>query len=77
MSRTREPKIISTPFEWIQWRRLNTVFTDLALTQRASALTGTGEPSSFRRARPHGISAVFWSPADGGRTFSEDETTRV
>src|SRR5690349_2977729 len=27
MSRTREPKITSTPFEWIQWRQLSTVFT--------------------------------------------------
>src|SRR5258708_18044468 len=48
MSRTREPKIISTPFEWIQWRRLNTVFTDLALTQPGQAtLTGTGEPEQL------------------------------
>ena len=71
MSRTSEPKIISTPFEWIQWRRLNSVFTDLALTQPGQAtLPARASPSSFRRARPHGISAVFWESTrcSGGRS---------
>ena len=27
----------STPAEWIEWRRLNTVFTDLATTQPGDA----------------------------------------
>ena len=34
-----------TPPEWIEWRRLNTVFTDLASTQPADVtLSGDGEP---------------------------------
>src|SRR4029079_5046540 len=28
----------STPAEWIEWRRLNTVFTDLACSQPGSAI---------------------------------------
>ena len=30
-------KHMATPAEWIEWRRLNTVFTDLATTQPADA----------------------------------------
>ncbi len=41
-----------TPAEWIEWRRLNTVFTDLASSQPGDAtLSGDGEtanPSRFR-----------------------------
>ena len=48
MSRTHEPKIPSTAFEWIQWRQFNTVFTDLAATQPGEAmLTGDGEPEQL------------------------------
>ena len=43
----------STPAEWIEWRRLNTVFTDLACepagaTRRSPA---TANPNRFRRGR--------------------------
>src|SRR5260370_862415 len=78
MSRTGEPKIISTPFEWIQWRRLNSVFTDLALTQPGQAtLTGTGEPEQLpaRKATWNLCSVLAVQPMLG-RTFSEDEDTK-
>src|SRR5256714_3157525 len=32
MSRTGSPKFFSTPPEWHEWRRSNTVFTDIAAT---------------------------------------------
>ena len=39
----------STPAEWTEWRRLNTVFTDLACSQPGDAiLSGDGEPEELR-----------------------------
>src|SRR5262249_10378627 len=38
-----KPKQFATPPEWIEWRRLNTVFTDLAATQPWGA-TLAGDP---------------------------------
>ncbi len=77
MSRTGEPKIASTPFEWIQWRRLNSVFTDLALTQPGQAtLTGTGEPEQLpARKATWNLCSVLGVQPMLGRTFSEDEDT--
>src|SRR5262249_62209726 len=38
-------KHLPTPAEWFEWRRLNTVFTDLAATQETDAtLSGDTEP---------------------------------
>lgn len=38
----------STPAEWIEWRRLNTVFTDLACSEPANpTLSGDGEPEQL------------------------------
>src|SRR4051794_7666192 len=43
-----EPKMSSTPAEWVAWRRLNTVFTDLASTHPADlTLSGDGEPEQL------------------------------
>ena len=45
MSRDGSPKLFPTPAEWLEWRRHNTVFTDIAATQPADAtLSGDGEP---------------------------------
>ncbi|MGA7238831.1 MAG: ABC transporter permease [Bryobacteraceae bacterium] len=78
MSRTGEPKIPSTPFEWIQWRRLNTVFTDLAATQPTEAtLTGEGGPEQLpaRKATWNFCTVLGVQPAFG-RAFTEDEDTK-
>jgi predicted permease len=65
----------STPAEWIEWRRLNTVFTDLACSQPGTAiLSGDGEPEEVRARK---VTWNLWSvlgvqPAHG-RVFTEDE----
>src|SRR5262245_12409679 len=65
----------STPAEWIEWRRLNTVFTDLACSQQGPAiLSGDGEPEEVRSRK---VTWNLWSvlgvqPALG-RVFTEDE----
>jgi uncharacterized repeat protein (TIGR01451 family) len=49
----------STPAEWTEWRRLNTVFTDLACSQPGSAiLSGDGEPEEVRARK------VTWNPGE-------------
>jgi putative ABC transport system permease protein len=65
-----------TPAEWIEWRRLNTVFSDVALTQAGATttLSGDGDPEQVPVRR---VSWNFWSvlgvqPAHG-RVFTEDE----
>ena len=78
MSRTGEPKISSTPFEWIQWRRLNTVFTDLAATQPAQiTLTGEGDPEQLAASK---VTWTLWNVLGvqpmRGRGFTEDEDTK-
>src|SRR5262249_55040648 len=41
-------KLMPAPAEVIEWRRLNTVFTDIALTQPAdAALSGDGDPEEI------------------------------
>jgi putative ABC transport system permease protein len=66
---------VSTPAEWIEWRRRNTVFTDLACSQPGDAiLSGDGEPEQVRARK---VTWNLWSvlavqPALG-RAFTEDE----
>jgi putative ABC transport system permease protein len=64
-----------TPAEWIEWRRLNTVFTDLATTQPAEAnFSGGGEPE---QAPARKVTWTFWSVLGVqpmlGRVFTQDE----
>jgi predicted permease len=64
-----------TPAEWIEWRRLNTVFTDLAASQAADAtLSGDGEPEQVAARK---VTWTFWSVLGVqpmlGRVFTEDE----
>jgi predicted permease len=67
----------STPAEWIEWRRLNTVFTDLASSQPGDAtLSGDGDPEQVPARK---VTWNFWSvlgrqPALG-RVFTENEDT--
>jgi putative ABC transport system permease protein len=66
-----------TPAEWIEWRRLNTVFSDLAASQPAdTSLSGDGNPEQVPARK---VTWNFWSvlgvqPALG-RVFTEDEDT--
>ena len=68
----------ATPAEWIEWRRLNTVFTDLASSQPGeAALAGDGGPE---QAPARKVTWTFWSvlgvqPALG-RVFTEDEDNK-
>jgi putative ABC transport system permease protein len=70
-----DSRFVSTPAEWIEWRRLNTVFTDLASSQPGNAiLSGNGEPEEVRARK---VTWNLWSvlgvqPALG-RAFTEDE----
>ena len=65
----------STPAEWTEWRRLNTVFADLACSQPGTAiLSGDGEPEEVRARK---VTWNLWSvlgvqPALG-RVFTEEE----
>ncbi len=68
----------ATPAEWIEWRRLNTVFTDLASVQTAAAtLSGEGGPEQVPAQK---ATWTFWSvlgvPPIRGRVFTEDEDNK-
>jgi predicted permease len=68
----------STPAEWIEWRRLNSVFTDLATSQPGDAtLSGDGEPEQVPARK---VSWTFWSVLGVqpvlGRVFTEDEDNK-
>ena len=72
---TGSRKFFSTPPEWEQWRRHNTVFTDIAASQPGNAsLSNDGEPEELRGRK---VSANFWSVLGAspllGRVFTEDE----
>ena len=67
-----------TPAEWIEWRRLNTVFTDLASSQPGDAtLSGDGEPEQVPARK---VTWTFWSVLGVqpmlGRVFTEDEDNK-
>ena len=68
----------STPAEWIEWRRLNSVFTDLATSQQGDAtLSGDGEPEQLPTRK---VSWTFWNVLGVqpmlGRVFTEDEDNK-
>ena len=68
----------STPAEWYEWRRLNTVFTDMAASQPGdAALSGNGEPEELPARK---VTGNFWSVLGArpllGRVFTEDEDAR-
>jgi len=72
-------KLTPSPAEWLEWRRLNTVFTDLAITQAVEAtVSGDGDPEQVPA---RSASWTFWSvlgvrPA-AGRVFTEDEDSKA
>jgi putative ABC transport system permease protein len=65
----------STPAEWIEWRRLNMVFTDLASTQPADAtLSGDGAPEQVpARNATWNLWSVLGAQPMLGRVFTEGE----
>jgi len=68
-------KLMPAPAEWIEWRRLNTVFSDLATTQPADAtLSGDGDPEEVpaRKAAWNLFSVLGVQPMLG-RVFAETE----
>ena len=70
-----ESKFFSTPPEWHEWRRHNTVFTDIAASQPGDAIvSGDGEPEELSARK---VSGNFWSVLGVqplvGRVFSEEE----
>jgi len=65
----------TTPAEWVEWRRLNTVLADLACSQPAQlTLSGDGEPEQIPARK---VTWNFWSVLGAqptlGRAFTEDE----
>jgi predicted permease len=71
-------KFFSTPPEWNEWRRHNTVFTDIAASQPGdAALSDLGEPEELPARK---VTANFWSVLGAqpllGRVFTEDEDAR-
>jgi predicted permease len=68
-------KSAPAPAEWLAWRRDNTVFSDIALTQATSAtLSGDAEPEQVPARK---TSASLWSVLGVkpmiGRVFTEEE----
>ena len=66
-----------SPGTWQEWRRENSVFTDIAATRTAlTTLSGDGEPEQLQGRR---VTANFWSVLGSqpalGRVFTEDEDT--
>ncbi len=78
MSHIGFPKHQSTPAEWYEWRRQNTVFTDIAATEPAEpTLSGDGEPEQVPARK---VTANLWTVLGArpllGRVFTDDEDAR-
>src|SRR5262245_41060132 len=69
------PKLMPAPAEWIEWRRLNTVFSDLATTQPGDAtMYGDGDPEEVpARKSTWNLFGVLGVQPMLGRVFTEDE----
>jgi putative ABC transport system permease protein len=75
---TGESKFFSTPAEWQEWRRQNTVFTDIAATQPGNVtISSDGEPEELSGRK---VTANLWTVLGArpllGRVFTEDEDTQ-
>src|SRR5204863_235805 len=72
----RFPKHYSTAVEWREWRRLNSVFTDIAATEpRQPTLSGDGDPEQVPGRR---VTSNFWTVLGArplvGRVFTKTKT---
>jgi len=70
-----DSRFMPTPAEWVEWRRLNTVFTDLACSQPGDlTISGDGEPEQLPSRK---VTWNFWSvlgaPPILGRAFTQEE----
>lgn len=77
-TRTDSSKFMSTPAEWHEWRRLNTVFADVAATQPGQrTLSGDGEPEELQGRK---VTGNLWTVLGVrpliGRVFTEEEDSR-
>ncbi|HEY7179860.1 MAG TPA: ABC transporter permease [Blastocatellia bacterium] len=73
-----ESKFFSTPPEWLEWRRQNAVFTDIAATQTGNAtISSDGDPEELPGRK---VTANLWTVLGVrpllGRVFTEDEDTQ-
>ena len=71
-------KQFSTPAEWYEWRRHNTVFSDIAATQPGEAtISGEGEPEQVPARK---VTGNLWSVLGVqpmlGRVFTEEEDNK-
>jgi putative ABC transport system permease protein len=75
MSKENRSGFMPTPAEWLEWRRHNTVFTDIALTQPADAtLSGDSEPEQVpARNATWNLWSVLGVRPLIGRVFTEEE----
>ena len=78
MRRTGSRKFFSTPAEWSEWRRHNTVFKDIAATDPGQVtLSGDGDPEELPGRR---VTGNFWNVLGAqpllGSVFTEEEDTR-
>lgn len=73
------PRNTPAPANWVDWRKQNTVFTDIAASAGRSAnLTGDGPPEFILGRR---TTANFWAVLGArplmGRTFTDEEDQKV
>jgi hypothetical protein len=75
MSKENRSGFMPTPAEWLEWRRHNTIFTDIALTQPADAtLSGDSEPEQVpARKATWNLWGVLGVKPLIGRVFTEEE----
>jgi putative ABC transport system permease protein len=77
MSHIGFPKHYFTPAEWQEWRRLNTVFTDIAATETADVTLSGDQPEQVPGSK---VTANLWTVLGArpllGRVFTEDEDLR-
>jgi putative ABC transport system permease protein len=74
-TRDGAPKFFTSPPEWTEWRRLNTVFTDIAATRPGDAsLSNDGEPEALPARM---VTGNLWNVLGAqpllGRVFTEEE----
>src|SRR5262249_8699499 len=71
-------KLVPAPAEFMEWRRLNTVFSDIANTQQADAtLSGDGDPEQVPgRKVTWNLFNVLGVQPMLGRVFTEDEDNK-
>jgi putative ABC transport system permease protein len=79
MSHIGFPRHLSTPAEWQAWRRLNTVFIEVAATESGeAAFSGDGDPEQVPARK---VTGNFWDVLGVkpllGRVFTEDDDTRA